>query len=806
MRYLLILLFSCLLSGWQAAVATETDKIAQELGAAAEQRGDLVAAVAHWGEAIEDLKSAHSALNLSSAPALIALLIRRGEALRGLGFYSKAEPDLKSALTLSSQSNNVALQSVAVGALGLLYDVAASVQLPGSRGWPDAEPFLRRSHLLAEKSGKQALISVSLARIGEHQLRAQAHGRAQQSFERSLVEAQKANNTEWQLSARLNLAEIATALGQPANALTHLQRATEHIDDKQSIQQQASSWLAISYRADELGSRAQTLNNRALNTALALTSSLDDLRLSAAIHGQAGAWYEYRGQPRLAQRYTKQALLLAPTEHDLAMQWEWRLGRMLQQDSDTADAIAAYRRAVHHVQNMPVTYSGARSSLRETLVPIHLELADLLMQQSDRETDPVQAQQLLFEAQDIVERMKSSELQDYFRDVCVINQSQSVGDQLAVGTAALYPVILPDRLALLLRIQDQSYHVSVPVTSEQLTQSIQLLAEQLRYKEAGFQESALRLHDWLITPIAELLGQHDIDTIVFIPDGALRIVPLTALWDGDQFLIEKYALSTAPGLTLLNSESVTGGGRRTLFAGLSRPGPVVNELPLSMFEGFLPQQHQSIVRGAEGRRMVNARTLPFGEGSSTEQLQDALALPGVKAEIESLAQRKSATVLLDERFVLNGFENEVLANPYRVVHVASHGYFGGTAKDSWIMTYDHLMNMDGLNNLFKPKEFADEPIELLVLSACQTAEGDDRAPLGLSGVALTSGARSVLGSLWPVADVATTTLMHTFYDSMDDRNNTKVQALRQAQLRMLQNDRYQHPFYWASFVLIGSWL
>lgn len=138
--------------------------------------------------------------------------------------------------------------------------------------------------------------------------------------------------------------------------------------------------------------------------------------------------------------------------------------------------------------------------------------------------------------------------------------------------------------------------------------------------------------------------------------------------------------------------------------------------------------------------------------------------------------------------------------------MASHGFFGGTAEDSWLMAHDELLDMNELSQLFKPKEFADQPIELLILSACQTAEGNDRAPLGLSGVALTSGARSVLGTLWVVADEATSELMQTFYAELGSVGNSKAEALRQAQLETLNQDEFAHPFFWAPFILIGSWL
>lgn len=122
------------------------------------------------------------------------------------------------------------------------------------------------------------------------------------------------------------------------------------------------------------------------------------------------------------------------------------------------------------------------------------------------------------------------------------------------------------------------------------------------------------------------------------------------------------------------------------------------------------------------------------------------------------------------------------------------------------MTYDQLVTVDQLENLLMSEEFGDTPIELLTLSACQTAEGDDRAPLGLSGVALKAKVRSVLGSLWSVSDEATVQLMENFYMRLNSPNLSKAQALQQAQIVLLKDRKRSHPYYWSPFILIGNWL
>ena len=92
------------------------------------------------------------------------------------------------------------------------------------------------------------------------------------------------------------------------------------------------------------------------------------------------------------------------------------------------------------------------------------------------------------------------------------------------------------------------------------------------------------------------------------------------------------------------------------------------------------------------------------------------------------------------------------------------------------------------------------------MSACQTAAGDTQAALGLAGVAVRSGARSTVATLWSIQDNSTAELMTQFYRVLKNSEISKAEALRQAQLSLLRDPKYQHPFYWSAFVLVGNWL
>jgi CHAT domain-containing protein len=162
--------------------------------------------------------------------------------------------------------------------------------------------------------------------------------------------------------------------------------------------------------------------------------------------------------------------------------------------------------------------------------------------------------------------------------------------------------------------------------------------------------------------------------------------------------------------------------------------------------------------------------------------------------------------LVDQAFTQSRFAGELKSTPYNIVHVASHGQFSADPKQIFVLAYDGKLDMDALEADIKYGQRRQNALELLVLSACETATGDDRAALGLAGIALKAGARSAVASLWYVNDIAAGKLVVDFYRGLQDSGASKAQALRAAQRTMLADPRYAHPAYWAPFLLIGNWL
>ncbi len=182
------------------------------------------------------------------------------------------------------------------------------------------------------------------------------------------------------------------------------------------------------------------------------------------------------------------------------------------------------------------------------------------------------------------------------------------------------------------------------------------------------------------------------------------------------------------------------------------------------------------------------------------------ALPNVKTELRTLNELHGGTLLLDKDFVNPAVEENLKGKQVSFVHIATHGKVEADASKSFILTYDGKIDMDRLSELIGLLRFRESPIELLTLSACETAAGDYRAALGLAGVAVKAGARSALATLWFIDDKASSVLVSEFYRELQNPDLTKAVALQRAQLKILNNPKQAHPSFWASFLLINNWL
>jgi CHAT domain-containing protein len=290
-------------------------------------------------------------------------------------------------------------------------------------------------------------------------------------------------------------------------------------------------------------------------------------------------------------------------------------------------------------------------------------------------------------------------------------------------------------------------------------------AERDRYLEL-----AQQVYNWLIRPFEQDITASGIETLVFVLDAPLLNLPLAILHDGEKFLVEKYAIAQTPGLQLLDAKPLARGQLTALKAGLSE-----------------------------------AKDITIGNPPKTLQFQ---ALENVKLELKGIQSEISGELILDEEFTNAKIQRAIESTPFPIVHLATHGLFSSNTEETFILTSDGPLNIDQLKQLLQGREEdSKKAIELLVLSACETAVGDERAALGLAGVAVKAGARSTLATLWQVYDESTSKLMIQFYKELKDTQVSKAKALRQAQLWLMQQDnQYKNPYYWAPFILVGNWL
>ena len=395
--------------------------------------------------------------------------------------------------------------------------------------------------------------------------------------------------------------------------------------------------------------------------------------------------------------------------------------------------------------------------------PLYVEYADLLLNRAALMGESAETQGYLKAARDAIEASKVAELRDYFHDQCVDAAQSKITSLEAVSptTAILYPIVFADRTELLVSLPTGLKRVSIPVTSAQLTQEVRNIPQTIGDAHLTRVSNGIvsqQLYDWLVRSLEPDLAAAKINTLVFVPDGPLRTIPMAALHDGKEFLISKFAVASTPGMNLTDPHPIDRGKIRFLSSGLSEAT-----------QGFPP-------------------------------------LPHVSMELLTIKRLYGGDQLINRQFVVPAFEKELKEQRISVLHIASHGRFEKDVAQSFILTYDDRLTMERLDQYVGLFRFRQDPLELLTLSACETAMGDDRAALGLAGVAIKAGARSALATLWSINDTASSTLVEEFYRQLSDASISKAVALQRAQVKMLHDGAYDHPAYWSPFLLLNNWL
>ncbi|NJN22123.1 MAG: CHAT domain-containing protein [Leptolyngbya sp. RL_3_1] len=304
------------------------------------------------------------------------------------------------------------------------------------------------------------------------------------------------------------------------------------------------------------------------------------------------------------------------------------------------------------------------------------------------------------------------------------------------------------------------------------------VADPSKIRTTSYLPSSQQLYDWMLRPLERELAAQNINNLSFVLDAGLRGTPLAALHDGSGFIIERFSIGLMPSFSLTDTRYRDVRDMTLLAAGAAE------------FEAQVP-------------------------------------LPAVPIELNTIvASLWPGTLLLNQDFTPENVRRERQQRPFGIIHLATHGEFRpGAAANSYIQFWQEQVQLDDIREL----GWADPTVELVVLSACRLAVGDEQAELGFAGMAVQSGVKSVLASLWTVDDTGTMGLMLEFYQQLQSAP-IKAEAIRRAQLHLLNQQvrltqgeviwtggsvelppdfgagskQFSHPYFWSAFTLVGN--
>ncbi|MGB7413884.1 MAG: CHAT domain-containing protein, partial [Thermosynechococcaceae cyanobacterium] len=708
------------------------------------ERGRPQDALASWQQAaIAYTQAGESAKVLQSK-------INQAQAQQSIGQYRQARATLLEAKAQFSSEPDSVLKATGLRSLGNVFRVVGDLQL-------SQEALEESLAIITGLSNAEGQVSTQLS-LGQT-LRAQGNDTQAMALYQEI--ANSTDSLELQTQAQLQAFAIRVENNEWSGAEALWPQLTSQI--KQLPPSRTSIYATI-FLSETLaqweaadGSKAQShLRESAqlLATAIQQAKDLGDSRAQSLALGTLGKTYEQRQQYTDAMQLTEQALLLSQSLDmaDLSYQWQWQRGRLQKSQGQTENAIASYSDAVVNLQSLrrdlATMNPEVQFSFREEVEPVYRDLVDLLLL-SPTGTPP--SQDRLQQARTVLESLKVAELENYFRSACLDSKEtiDKIVDQQDSNAAVVYPIILQNRLALILKIprQEQLEFFSTAVPEEQLEATIKQLQTSLPNitRMTQVRQVSSQLYTWLIQPMEPTLQAKGVDTLAFALDGPLRNIPMAVLYDPQQqqYLVEKYAIALVPSLQLVTSPPQQQAPRNVLVAGIDE---------------------QRTVDGRNFAPLVNV---------SSELDQINLEVP-------------RSQDLVNQQFTVKNLTRTLQSKPFSIVHIATHGEFSSSIDNTYLLTWDQLLKGNGLANLLQQRDFENPNsiVDLLVLSACKTAVGDERATLGLAGIAVQAGARSTLATLWSIDDQATTDLMGQFYQALE-AGQTKAEALRTAQIAAL---------------------
>ena len=491
---------------------------------------------------------------------------------------------------------------------------------------------------------------------------------------------------------------------------------------------------------------------RLVADAIASAEAIDDKRSLSFAYGTAAELESIKSaQAAIVETQYAQALALSQSVQasDISYDWAYRLAQFNEAAGRDDRAARYYEIAL-----------AALDQVREDLVAVNSELRFEFAQK----IEPVYRDYLQFlvdspapnfaQVVDVHESLQLAQLENFLRCGRLIAPAPELADAVTV-----HVINLETFIEVIVSRPDSTYAYSV--SAEEVIPSAENLALNLQspsfleVPEADFLPYSKALYDELLRPAIEAGFVADGEPLSFVLDAPFQTIPMGILHDGQQYLVATHLLSNS---LQISQSAMPSDSSRALFVGISEQAPSFSE-PLAPM-GIRP-------------------------------------LPETEFEAASLERYLRSKVLLDSDFTAEQLEDEVAADDYQIVHISTHGQFSSAPERTFLVAWDKLIDIQEMAQIFQGAG----NIDLLVLSACQSAVGDERSTLGLAGLAVQSGARSAIASLWLVDSTGSSVLMDRFYEGLNQRLNS-AEALQQAQVTLLQSSAFRHPFYWASFVLI----
>jgi CHAT domain-containing protein/predicted negative regulator of RcsB-dependent stress response len=723
------------------------------------QTGNLQAATEAWEQARKLSGENGSPAGQIRAMILIAYAYRSG------GLFDAAKESLSSALELSRAAGTSALTATVLGQLGNVHLDLGSVD--------KAYTFLAEAEDLARSQNDPALSAAISNDMGNVLAARGQRGEALRIFREGVSQAEKAGDRLMTSRILINAAMVTLEEGGYQGSRDLLLRALSELENVDPsgdrVLNLTNAGIALNRLRTGRGQPDRELLILAQETLTSAAAEAEDLgnrRLASYALGHLGSLYEEQGKYVESLQITRRAMFAAQqvAAPESLYRWQWQSARILSALGERDEAIASYRLAVYSLQAVrhDVAYGiVGKGSFRQSFGHLYLELVDLLLKRAGSARDREVRVRDLREAREVVEILKVAELRDYFRDDCVdaARLGRTELDVVSKTAVVLYPVVLPDRLELLVSFPDGLRSYTTAVSEKEITREILQFRRKLEKRTTReFLPHAQKLYDWLIRPLDPDLAPLSVKTLVMVPDGPFSTIPMAALHDGKQFLISRFATAITPGLSL------------------SDPKPIDPE---------------------------SVKVLAFG---LTQSVQGFPPLPFVSNELRVITDIYEGNVLVDDEFTLPQMEASMRNEEYSIVHIASHGRFDRDVDKSYLLAFDERLSVEKLSDLIGLLKFREDPLDLLTLSACDTAVGDERAALGLAGIAIKAGADSALATLWHLNDQATSMIVSEFYRQLQASSISRAEALRLSQLKMLDHLWYQHPGYWSPFLLINNWL